>query len=86
MIFNHDIALELMWLVWHPVLHVLDAETGSLGEMVLYLKSTDDVWLVLRECWVTLHVLYPRNIRDEKEAAITSHKSHRSAVANGIVQ
>ena len=43
-IFNHEIALDLMWLEGQPVLHIVDTHTHFQNAIVIKSKSTRDVW------------------------------------------
>ena len=43
-IFNHELAIDLVWLKKKPVLHVVDTHTNFSAAIFLPSKSTKDIW------------------------------------------
>lgn len=71
-IFNHEVAIDLMWLENKPLLHVVWTHTHFGNETWVQSKSARDIWLAFLECWSTVYVGYPNKIRSDREAGVTS--------------
>lgn len=84
-IFNHEIAIELVWLEERPVLHVLDTHIRLQSAAVLRSMSTEDVCSVFMECLVTLYMGYPHIMCVDHVSAIPLNLFHRTAFANRSV-
>lgn len=57
--FNHEVALDIMYLERRPVLHVVDLQTRLRAARFLGKISTDAVWTAFLECWVKTYVGHP---------------------------
>lgn len=83
-VFNHELAMDLMWLEGNPVLHVIDTHTHFQNATVLRSKRSEDIWAAFVECWASLYVGYPRVIRLDQEASFRATVFDDLATANGI--
>lgn len=83
-VFNHEIAIDLMWLEGNPVLHVVDTHTHFQNATVLRSKRTEDIWAAFVECWASIYVGYPRVIRLDQEASFRASVFDDLATANGV--
>lgn len=72
LLFNHEIAVGLLWLESRPVLHVISTHTCFQCAAVRRAKNVEAIWSVLLECWCTIYTGYPRVMRVDHESAIAS--------------
>ena len=83
-IFNREVAIDLMWLNGKPVLHVVDTATNFQNAVFLKSKSTDDIWNDFIDCWTSVHVGFPEIIRLDRESSFTSDQFRKNAKTVGV--
>ena len=82
--FNHELALDLMWLDGRPVLHVVDTHTHFSSALFLNGKSTKDVWNAFIICWAALYPGYPDRFRVDQDSIFTSREWAQLSLSAGI--
>ena len=83
-VFNHELALDLMYLERLPVLHVVDTQTHFSSATFLYGESVEAVWYAFLECWVTLYPGYPDKMRTDQGTQFKSPRWKELTDATGI--
>ena len=83
-VFNHELALDLMWLDGSPVLHVVDTHTHFSSAIFLNGKSTKDVWNAFIICWAAVYPGYPDRFRVDQDSIFTSKEWHQLSHSAGI--
>jgi hypothetical protein len=83
-VFNHELALDLMYLERLPVLHVVDTQTHFSSAVFLYGETVEEVWYAFLECWVTLYPGYPDKIRTDQGTQFKSPRWKELTDATGI--
>jgi hypothetical protein len=83
-VFNHELALDLMYLERLPVLHVVDTQTHFTSATFLYGESVEAVWYAFLECWVTLYPGYPDKMRTNQGTQFKSPRWKELTDATGI--
>lgn len=73
-IFNHELALDLMWLDGSPLLHVVDTHTHFSSARFIDGKSTKDVWHAFLMCWASIYPGYPDTFRVDQESVFKSRE------------
>ena len=76
-IFNEEVALDLMWLEGKAILHVVDCHTHFNSASALKGHSVEDVWEAFIKCWTSLYTGYPRKLRVDQGSAFTSIRWQR---------
>ena len=71
-IFNHTLALDLMWLNSKAVLHVVDTQTHFSSAAFLRGQTVEDVWDAFMFCWVTQYTGFPVKIKTDQGSCFTS--------------
>jgi len=71
-VFNQDLALDLMFLDSMAVLHVVDTQTHFSSAIFLQGQSVEDIWYAFLECWVTLYSGYPDVIKVDQGPQFSS--------------
>lgn len=84
-VFNHEVAIELMWLEGNPILHVVDTHTGFQNATILKGKLVYDIWYAFIECLASSYIGYPSIIRLDQEAGFAAESLKDLASAHGIV-
>ena len=79
-IFNHELAMDLMLIDGNPVLNVVDTHTGYQNAVFIDENTSDNLWDHFLLCWATVYVGYPNRIRLEQETSFKSEE-FRSAAA-----
>ncbi len=82
-VFNHELALDLMWLDRKALLHVVDTQTHYMSAAFLKGQTVEDVWEAFLFCWVTLYTGFPLRIRTDQGSAFTSLRWTRRCEAVG---
>lgn len=82
--FNHELALDLMWIEENPILHVMDTHTHFQSAYVLRSKRAEDIWFAFVEFWAALYVGYAQVIHLGQEASFQSSVFNYHAAANCI--
>jgi hypothetical protein len=83
-VFNHELALDLMYLERLPVLHVVDTQTHFSSATFLYGESVEAVWYAFLECWVTLYPVHPYKMRTDQGTQFKSPQCKELTDATGI--
>lgn len=66
-LFNHKIAMDLMWIEGIPIIHIIDTHNGFQNAAVLRGKNSNDIWKCTVECWTYIYRRYPNRIRLDRE-------------------
>ena len=83
-VFNHELAMDLVWLKSKPVLHVVDTHTHFSAAMFIPSKRVIDIWHTFLCCWSTTYIGHPDRIRVDQESAFTSREFNELTRKNGI--
>lgn len=83
-VFNQELALDLMFLDKIPVLHVVDTQTHFSSAVFLHSQSTEAVWHAFLECWATLYTGYPDKMRVDQGSQFTSKRWKELTEMTGI--
>ena len=70
--FNHEVAVDLMWLKGRPLLHIVDTHTRFQNAILLKGESAQDVWDAFVEGWASVYIGYPNRIRSDRGSVFTS--------------
>jgi len=81
--FNQEVAIDLMYLNKHAVLHVVDTQTHFMSADFLRGGTVEDVWDSFITCWVTLYTGFPMKIRSDAGSCFTSVRWIRRCDAVG---
>ena len=76
-IFNEEVAIDLMWLEGNAILHVVDCQTHFNSACELKGQSVEDVWDAFMKCWSSLYTGYPRKLKVDQGSAFTSIRWQR---------
>lgn len=71
-VFNHAVALDLVWLDGNPAIHVVDTHTHYQNAVLLQGKSASAVWDTFVEAWASVYVGYPNRMRVDQDGIFTS--------------
>lgn len=74
-IFNHELAMDLLLLRNAPVLHDLDTHTMLQNAEFIRGKSANKLWESFLPCWMTVFIAYPNTIRLDQESSFNSEES-----------
>lgn len=83
-VFNHELALDLMWLEGQPVLHVVDLHTHFSSAIFLQGKTTAAVWKAFLICWASMYPGYPDKFRVDQDSIFKSKEWHQLSADAGI--
>ena len=83
-IFNREVALDLMWLDGKAILHVVDIDTSFNSAHFLKGQTVEHVWDAFLNCWTTLYVGHPIKMRVDQGSAFTSVRWTRLCDKVGI--
>ena len=73
-VYNHELALDLVWLSGKPVLHVVDTHTSFQNAIFIKNKSPEGLWKSFTDCWSTVYLGLPNILRVDQEASFNSEK------------
>ena len=76
-VFNEEVALDLMWLEGNAVLHVVDCQTHFNSACKLKGHSVEDVWEAFVKCWSSIYTGYPRKLKVDQGSNFTSVRWQR---------
>ncbi len=62
-VFNEDVALDLMWLEGKAVLRVVCTHTHFNSAVFLKVQTVEDVWRTFLSCWVSLYTAFPTKLK-----------------------
>lgn len=85
LLFNHELAIVLMWFEETPILHVAETHTGFWNASVLRSKRADDFRSSFVECWATLCTGYPNIMKFNEDAIFTAESFRDVAITHGII-
>ncbi len=71
-VFNREVALDLMWIEKKAVLHVVDIETGFNPATFLSSQTVEAVWDAFVICWASLYIGFPMETHVDQGSAFTS--------------
>lgn len=71
-LFNREVALDLMYLEGKALLHVVDIDTHFNSAQFLTGNTVEHVWDAFLTCWTTMYIGHPSKIRVDKGSAFTS--------------
>lgn len=83
-VFNREVALDLMYLENKAVLHIVDIDTHFNSAQFLKGNTVEDVWDAFLSCWSTLYIGHPHKIRVDQGSAFTSVRWTRLCDNAGI--
>ena len=73
-IFNQELALDLMWILSKPLLHIVDTQTHFSSAVFLHGESSEDIWKSFLENWAALYTGYPDRFHVDSGSAFTSKR------------
>ena len=74
-VYNHEVAMDLLWLDKKPVLHIIDTHTSFQNAMFITEKSPEGLWTAFVECWSTVYLGFPNVLRVDQESSFYSDLS-----------
>jgi len=84
-VFNQELALDLMFIDRKAILHVVDLATHYSAATFLKGQSVDHVWIAFLTCWVTIYPGFPNNMKTDQGSIFTSPRWQHLCKASGIV-
>jgi hypothetical protein len=84
-IFNEELALDLMWIDGHPILHVVNTRTHFTSAVHLRSQSVEGVWAAFLDARASLYFGYPSRTRVNQGGIFTSPRWKELTDLNGIV-
>lgn len=84
LIFDHELAADLMWIDNAPVLHVIDTDTMYQDAEFIVAKTAAALWESFLRSWVTLFIGYPNTLRLDQESAFDSVEFRKLSNDAGI--
>ena len=72
MVFNREVALDLMWISRRAVLHAVDMDTNFSSAIFLKEQTVEGVWRAFVMCWCSLYPGYPETIHVDQGSCFTS--------------
>lgn len=83
-VFNQEVAIDLVWLAGRPVVHVVDTHTNYQNAEFVQSKAVDDLWQTFVKCWSSVYLVYPESIRLDQEASFNSESFRKYCRESGI--
>jgi hypothetical protein len=83
-VFNRELAPDLMYLEKQLVIHVVDTQTHFSSALFLRRETVEMVWYAFLECWATLYPGYPDKIRTDQGTQFKSPRWKELTDATGI--
>ncbi|PXF47155.1 hypothetical protein BWQ96_03097 [Gracilariopsis chorda] len=83
-VFNQELSLDLFWIDWKAVLHVVDRSTDFSKAVFLNGHSVNEVWSSYTQCWSTVYVGHPNSFRTDSGSVFTSALWNQLTFDNGI--
>ena len=83
-IFNHQLALDLMWIQSSPLLHVVDTHTPFSAAQFLQGGDVESVWFAFLTCWASIYVGFPDSFLVDQGSVFTSERWAKIAAGAGI--
>lgn len=82
-VFNQEVALDLMWLDGKALLHIVDTQTHFMSAAFLKGQTVEDVWETFVLCWATQYTGFTMRIHTDQGSAFTSLRWTRRCDAVG---
>lgn len=73
-VFNRELALDLMFLDKKAVLHVVDTQTHFSAAAFLKQQTIEHVWYAFLMCWAAIYTGLPDEIKVDQGGVITSQR------------
>ncbi len=70
-VFNREVALDLMWVEREAVLHVVDIEAEFNSATFLSYQTVEAVWGAFVICWASLYIGFPMKMRVDQGSPFT---------------
>jgi hypothetical protein len=83
-VFNHTLAIDLVWLEGKAALHVIDLHTHFSAAGFLQRQSVDDVWTTLLAIWVCVYPGLLNVIKADQGSVFTSARWRDIASISGV--
>jgi hypothetical protein len=77
-IFNQDLALDLMWLDGQATLHIVDTRTHCSSAAIIKRQTVEGVWYEVLEAWATLYLGYPDTFKLDQGSVFTSPRCKKT--------
>lgn len=84
LMFNHALAVDLMWLEKTPVLHVIDTHTVYQNAEFITDNSDTSLWETFLRIWVTIFIGFPNTLRLDHETSFDSDVFRNNSAAVGM--
>ncbi len=86
-VFNLEVAMDLMWIDEKAVLHFVDLEKNFSSATFLPNQTLEGVWDVFVSCWASLYIGFPMKMRvDRRSVFIIVRWTRRADTVGTIVQ
>jgi hypothetical protein len=83
-IFNREVAMDIMYLHGLPVLHIVYMDTHFHAEIFLRSIYTDDVWNAILRSWAHVYGGFPESALDKKGSQLISQRFTELATHFGV--
>jgi hypothetical protein len=84
-VFNHTVALDLLWLDSRAALHIVDLHTHYSAAGFLPGQSVDDVWHAFLSLWVCTYTGLPNVIKSDQGSVFTSERWQELTSLSGVI-
>jgi hypothetical protein len=81
---NHTVAVDIMYIVGKPVLHVVCEATHFQTARFLPKMTSQETWRQMVLCWTKMYLGPPYYLRIDQGSNLTADEFVSSAVAEGI--
>jgi len=71
-VFNRDVAMDVMWIDKKAALHIVDIETHFSAASFLKQQTVESVWDAFITCWASLYTGFPMKLRVDQGSSFTS--------------
>lgn len=73
-VFNYEVAIDLMFINRIPILHVVDTQTAFSSAEILTKQNTDSIGNAFLMCWSSIYAGYPDKLRVDSGSVFTSRR------------
>lgn len=84
LIFNHEIATDIMWLEGTPIMHTVDTRRDFQNVVVLRGKKPEELWMSFIECCPTVYADYSVTIGLDLESGSAAEEFRNLATVHVI--
>ena len=84
LIFNHVLAVDIMYINGKPILHVVDEATHYMSALFLRKVSSEETWKAIQRCWIRVYLGPPDNIRVDQGSNFVSQHFRNCTNSEGI--